>query len=83
MRAEGQQVLYVLFREQLLPFALTAYQIQANDRGEYRVHFNDSRIHSCRFAWKEGEDFVAIFRAAILERVNQMSGRLHHVPRLE
>jgi hypothetical protein len=76
-RANVQQVLDKLFSEQLIPFALTAYGVNTNGRGEYVVPFKDSRIHSCRFSWKEGEDFKEVVRAAVLERVNRMSGPLH------
>lgn len=75
-RSEAQQVLDTLSREGLIPFALTAYKIQANGLGEYRVFFNDSRIHSCRFSEKEDEDFKEAFRAATIARVNRRSGPL-------
>jgi hypothetical protein len=75
-RIEIQQVLDELFAEGLIMFKLTAYRIQANNRGEFRVHFNDSRIHSCRFAWNEGGPFKEAVRSAVIKRVNQMSGRL-------
>ena len=72
-----QQVLDELLSEKLIPFALIAYGMNANGRGEYVVPFNDSRIHSCTFSWKEGENFKEAVRAAVLERVNRMSGPLH------
>ena len=75
-RSEAQQVLDTLSREGLIPFALTAYEIRNNGLREYRVLFNDSRIHSCRFLWKEGEDLKEAFRAAIIARVNRRSGPL-------
>jgi hypothetical protein len=74
--AEAQQVLDALRRERLIPFSLTAYKIEANGLGEYMISFNDSRIHSCRFSWKQGEDFREVFRAAIIARVNRRSGPL-------
>lgn len=75
-RVQAQEVLAELLSEELIPFALTAYSLNTNGRGEYVVHFNDSRIHSCRFSWKEGEKFKEVVRAAVLERVDRMSGRL-------
>lgn len=75
--AATQQVLDALLSEKLIPFALTAYDVITNGQGEYVVPFRDSRIHSCRFFWKEGEDFKQVVRAAVLERVNRMSGPLH------
>jgi hypothetical protein len=75
--AATQQVLDELLSEKLIPFALIAYGVNTNGRGEYVVPFRDSRIHSCRFFWKEGENFKQVVRAAVLERVNRMSGPLH------
>ena len=75
--AATQQVLDELLRENLIPFALIAYGVNTNGQGEYVVPFNDSRIHSCRFFWKDGEDFKQVVRAAVLERVNRISGPLH------
>ena len=74
--AEIQPILDELFRKGKIPFALTSYGVQANDLGEYLVKFNDSRIHSCKFSWKEGGDFKEAFRAAVIARVNRMSGPL-------
>lgn len=76
-RAQAQQVLNDLFTQQLIPFELTAYEVSAISPGEYLVTFNDSRIHSSRFSWKEGENFKGIVRAAVLARVSRMSGPLH------
>jgi hypothetical protein len=75
-RAEVQEVLDELLSKELIPFALTAYGVNTNGWGEYVVHFNDSRIHLCRFSWKEGENFKEVFRSAVLERVNRISGPL-------
>jgi len=75
-RAEIQPILDELLRKGMIPFALTNYGVQANDLGEYLVKFNDSRIHSCRFSWKEGEDFKEAFRAAIIARIDRRSGPL-------
>jgi len=77
LEAEIQPILHELLSEGVIPFALTKYGVQANGRGEYLVSFNDSRIRSCRFSWKEGENFKEVFRAAIIDRVNRMSGPLH------
>jgi hypothetical protein len=74
--ADTQQVLDELLSKELIPFGLIAYSMNTNDRGEYVVRFNDSRIHSCRFFWKEGENFKEVVRAAVLERVNRMDGPL-------
>jgi len=76
LRAKIQPILDELLSEELIPFALTAYGLQPNGHGEYLIAFNDSRIRSCRFSWKEGEDFKAVVREAVLHRVNKMSGPL-------
>lgn len=70
-----QQELDWLLGEHMIPFELTAYLVATNAR-EHVVRFNDSRIHSFHFCWQEGEDFKAVVRAAILDRVNNMSGPL-------
>jgi hypothetical protein len=75
--AAAQQVLDELLSERLIPFALIAYGVNPNGGGEYVVPFRDSRIHSCSFLWKQGEDFKQVVRAAVLERVNRMDGPLH------
>ena len=74
--AKIQQILDELFRKGMIPFALTNYGVQENDLGEYLVKFNDSRIHSCRFSEKEGEDFKEAFRVAIIARIDRRSGPL-------
>jgi hypothetical protein len=80
-RAQVQQVLDELLSQQLIPFKLTAYLVQASGRGEYVINFNDSRIHTCRLSWKEGENFKEVVRAAILARVKGMSGPLSMKPK--
>lgn len=74
--AEVQQVLDELLTEKLIPFALTAYPTKVNGPGEYLIPFNDSRIRTCKFSWKEGENFKQAVRVAVLARVNRMSGPL-------
>jgi hypothetical protein len=81
LKVQAQQVLDELLKEALIPFALTAYDINTNGRGEYVVHFNDSRIRSCRFSWTKREDFKDVLRVAVMERVNRMSGPLVRTPR--
>jgi len=77
LQAEIQPVLDALLSEGMLPFPLTEYGLQPNGRGEYLVSFNDSRIRSCRFSWKEGENFKEAFRTAIINRVSRMSGPIY------
>jgi hypothetical protein len=79
-KAEAQQVLDELLKEGLLPFKLRVGSMLDQGHSEYRVHFYDSRIRSVKFSWTEGESFPEIFRAAVLDRVARMSGRLHGSP---
>ena len=76
MRLGVQETLDDLLKKHLIPFHLTAYRVNTNGRGEYVVPFNDSRIHSFRFMWEEPDDFKSVVRAAVLERVDRMSGPL-------
>ena len=71
-----QETVDELFSEHLLPFELTAYNVSADDLGEYVVPFHDSRIHSIRFSWKDGEYLKEVVRAAVLDRVKRVSGSL-------
>jgi len=45
-QSEAQQALDDLFKEDLLPFQLTAHKVTEENRGEIRIHFYDSRLHS-------------------------------------
>jgi hypothetical protein len=45
-QAEAQQALDDLFEEDVLPFKLIAHKVTAENYGEIRVHFYDSRLHS-------------------------------------
>ncbi|HXM36476.1 MAG TPA: hypothetical protein VN920_14880 [Pyrinomonadaceae bacterium] len=76
-KAEAQQVLNELHEEGLTPFQLNVGSMLDQGSSKYSVHFHDSRIHSVEFCWQEGESFQQIFRTAVLERVDRMSGRLH------
>lgn len=79
-QAIAQQVLDELLKEQLIPFKLRVGSMLDQGLSEYRIHFYDSRIRSVEFSWSEGESFSEIFRAAVLERVERMSGRLYSKP---
>ena len=79
-QAEAQQVLDELLKEALIPFKLTVGSLLNQGSARYRVHFYDSRIRSVEFSWEEGQSFREIFRTAVLDRVEKMSGRLHKKP---
>ncbi len=72
-----QETLDELFSEHLIPFALHAYKVNADGPGDYVVPFYDSRINSMKFSCKKNDGSIkAIVRAAVLDRVKQMSGPL-------
>lgn len=75
-RDEAQKVLDDLLKEGLLPFALRVGEMIDEGSSLYKVRFHDSRIRSVEFSFTEGDSFPEIFRAAVLERVSQMSGPL-------
>jgi hypothetical protein len=73
MKLRVQETLDELLSERLIPFELTAHQVNADGLGEYLVPFYDSRIHSIRFSWTDGgPSFKEVVRAAVLERVKRM-----------
>jgi hypothetical protein len=63
-----QEALDELFIEHLLPFKLTAYEVNGEGR-DYVVPFYDSRLHSIRFCWTDNRSFKQVVRAAVLARV--------------
>ena len=72
----AQETLDALFRERLIPFELTAYEVNAANLGEYIVAFYDARIHSVRFSLTHGDSVNDVVRSAVLERTSKMSGPL-------
>ncbi len=75
--AEAQQILDELFREQLLPFKLSARQVESIGGEEYIVRFYEARLPSVDISWSAGQCFKGVFRTAILERVARLSGPFH------
>ena len=75
-KVEAQEALDELFSEHLLPFKLSARNVESIGHEEYIVRFHDSRLSSVDISWPQGLRFKDVFRAAILERVNRMSGPL-------
>ena len=68
-----QETLNALFREHLIPFEWTAYDVSATELGEYIVAFYDARIHSVRFSLKRGDSVNDVVRSAVLECTHRMS----------
>ena len=82
LEAEAQQVLDELLAEALLPFPLNVGKI-TKASSEYTIHFYDSRIHSARVPLTRGQSFRDLVRAAVLDRVEKMSGPLKDKPKQE
>lgn len=78
MKSRVQETLDELLTEHLIPFALTAYKVDAVGFDEYFVPFYDSRLRSMYFSWKDG-DLNRVVRTAVLNRVQGMSGPLRQV----
>jgi hypothetical protein len=71
MKLGAQETLDELFVETLVPFKLSACNVESLGMEEYIVRFNDSRLH-VDLSWKRGQSFKSIFRAAILGRVTRL-----------
>ena len=73
-RVEAQQVLDELFKENLLPFKLSAARVESIGPAAYIVHFHDSRLLLVDFSWRQDLSFKDVFRASVLERAERMGG---------
>ena len=72
MKSGAQETLDELFVQALIPFKLSASNVESIGMEEYIVRFNDSRLHSVDLSWKTGQSFKSNFRAAILGRVTRL-----------
>ena len=78
-KADAQQALDELFSENLLPFKLSAFAVEAIGLQEYIIRFHDSRLNSVIVSWYEGLSFKDICRTAVLEKVKAfISGPLRY-----
>ena len=77
-KADAQQALDELFSENLLPFKLSAREVEAIGLQEYIIRFYDSRMNSVIVSWYEGLSFKDICRTAVLEKVKAFSGPLRY-----
>jgi hypothetical protein len=73
-KADAQEALDELFTEDLIPFRLVAHTLESVGSEEYIVRFRDSRLPSVDISWLEGKCFKDVFRAAVLDRVQRLSG---------
>ena len=76
LASEAQSVLDKLFKDQLIPFQLTAAKVECVGPDEYIVRFYDSRLRSIDISCKQDQSFGDVFRVAMLDRVKRMSGPL-------
>jgi len=80
LETEAQQVLDELWSEKLIPFSLNVGKI-TKASAEYTIHFYDSRIRTAHVPLTEGQSFREMVRAAVLDRVEKMSGPLKKSPK--
>ena len=76
MKLGAQETLDELFVESLIPFRLSARNVESLGMEEYIVRFHDSRLRSVDVSWKPGQTFKTVFRAAILGRVTRLAESL-------
>ncbi|MDQ1636798.1 MAG: hypothetical protein QOF62_137 [Pyrinomonadaceae bacterium] len=76
LRPRAQSVLDNLFKNQVLPFELTATKVECIGPNEYIVRFYDSRLRSVDVSWKKDQSFEDVFQAAMVDRVRRLSGPL-------
>lgn len=65
-----------LWATNLIPFQLTAQQVEPLGLDEYIVRFQDKRLGSVDVSWKDNESFKDAVQIAVLGRVTRLSGPL-------
>ena len=80
LEAEAQEALDELWKEKLIPFALSVGKI-TKESGQYTIHFYDSRIRTAPIPLLEQHSFKDMVRLAVLDRVKKMSGPLEDWPK--
>jgi hypothetical protein len=76
MKLKAQTILDELFAEHLIPFELSARQVDRIGSEEYIFRFYDSRLRSIDISWGQGQSFRDVFMASVLDRVKRLSGPL-------
>lgn len=74
-QSEAQQALDDLFREDLLPFQLTAHKVTEENRGQIRIHFYDSRLHSIILELQKPVSIKRQLREAVFLRLTNTGFR--------
>ena len=72
MKLGAQETLDELFDESLIPFTLSAREVESLGMEEYIIRFHDSRLRSIDVSLPRGQTFKTVFRAAILDRVARL-----------
>jgi hypothetical protein len=75
LESEAQQVLEQLWAEKLVPFELSVGKITKHS-GHYTIHFHDSRMYTADVSLSQGQSWTDMVRAAVLDRVANLSGPL-------
>ena len=72
---EAQEAVDELWAEQVIPFKLTAHNIDAGENpGYYTVHFFDTRVRSLFIYWNpEKESFKTATRGVVTRTVGKRS----------
>jgi hypothetical protein len=68
LETEAQVILDELWREKLIPFALSVGKI-TKTAGHYTIHFHDSRIYTANVPLSADQSWADRVRAAVLARV--------------
>ena len=76
-KIEAQQALDQLYKDDLIPFELSAHKLEPTGTKECNVRFHDSRLHSVHVSWPKGKRFKDAFRTAVVDRVKRLSGPLY------
>lgn len=81
LMTDAQRVLDELLKAQLIPFPLEAQKLDTIGRNEYIVRFHDSRLRSVDVSCADDQAFAVAFRAAVIGRVDRLSGPLKRLAR--
>lgn len=69
---EAQETVDELWAEQVIPFKLTAYRVEAREPGHYTVHFSDTRLPLLFVYWNPEKES---YKRAVREVVERTVGR--------
>jgi hypothetical protein len=77
IRLKAQDTLDELFTEHLIPFKLSARELESLGSGEYIIRFYDNRLSSMDISWAQGQSFKDVFRASVLDRIKRLGRPMH------